>query len=296
MSAADPRIDAAHEWCRGVTRRRARNFYYGLKLAPEPQRTALYSIYAWMRACDDIADAAGPDPAERRSRIDAFRAATDAALAGAAADDSPIWTALAHTAARFEIPRAALHAMLDGQVCDLSHRQYRTFADVRDYCYRVASTVGLVCISVWGYRDPAARELAVDRGIAFQLTNILRDYREDFDAGRVYLPEEDFGRHRLTPDVLRRWADPPACTRFIRDQVARAQAFYARSAGLERMITGSCRPTLRAMTAIYQALLHKIERVPERIVGEHRLRVSAVRKGLIAVRAACMRRSDPEPA
>jgi phytoene synthase len=296
MTAPIADIDAAHAWCRDVTRRKARNFYYGLKLAPEPQRTALYSIYAWMRSADDIADAAGPDQAQRRMHIDAFRAATDAALSGEAGGDSPLWVALAHTASRFEIPGAALHAMLDGQIADLSHRPYRTFADVRDYCYRVASTVGLICISVWGYKDPKARELAIDRGIAFQLTNILRDYREDFDAGRVYLPEEDFGRHSLTPDLLRRWEDPPACRRFILDQVARAQAFYAKSAELERMITGSCRPTLRAMTAIYQALLNKIERFPQRIVMDHRLRVSAVRKGLIAVRAACMRRSDPEPA
>ncbi len=285
MSAPPRSIEAAHAWCRDVTRRKARNFYYGLKLAPEPQRTALYSIYAWMRSADDIADAAGPDQGQRRAHIDAFRAATDAALAGSDGDDSPLWVALAHTASRFEIPSAALHAMLDGQVADLSHRPYRTFADVRDYCYRVASTVGLICISVWGYKDPKAQELAVDRGIAFQLTNILRDYREDFDAGRVYLPEEDFGRHSLTPDVLRRWENPPACRRFILDQVARAQAFYAKSAELERMITGSCRPTLLAMTAIYQALLAKIERFPERVVDDHRLRVSTLRKGLIAIRS-----------
>ena len=286
MSAVVPdRVTAALGHCRDITRRRARNFYYGLKLTPEPQRSALYSIYAWMRRADDLADSAADSPQERRRRIEAFRAATDAALAGEIAGDDPLFVALAHSAGGFEVNREALHAMLDGQIDDLSGRRYRTFGDMRDYCYRVASTVGLICIGIWGYKDPAARELAVDRGIAFQLTNILRDYKEDYDAGRVYLPEEDFGRHRLTPGAVRRWDDPAACRRFILDQIDRAKSFYLRSAPLDRMITRSCRPTLWAMTRIYQAILKKIERFPRRIVMGHRLRLSTLRKGAIAVSA-----------
>lgn len=292
MSDRD-RTTEALSYCRDVTRRRARNFYYGLKLTPEPQRSALYTIYAWMRRADDLVDAAGSDDDDRRAKIDAFRAATDAAVEGTVPNTDPLWIALAHTAANFEIGRDALGDMLDGQIQDLSGQRYATFDDMRDYCYRVASTVGLICIRIWGYSDPAAPELAVNRGIAFQLTNILRDYKEDYDSGRVYLPQEDFDRHDLTPERVRRWDDAPACRRFIRDQVQRARSFYVSSGPLDRMITPSCRPTLWAMTRIYYGLLRKIERRPRRIVRDHRLRLSSLRKGSIAVLAPWLAGREP---
>ncbi len=284
VTAHQPVAEALRQ-CRDITRRRARNFYYGLKLTPEPRRSALYAVYAWMRRADDLVDGAAADPRRRREAIDAFREATDAALAGRIVEQDPIWVALADTAAHFEVDRQALHDVIDGQIDDLGGRSYETFEDVRRYSYRVASTVGLICIGIWGYDDPAARELAADRGIAFQLTNILRDYKEDFDAGRVYLPAEDFRRHGLTPQALRGWEDADRCQRLILEQVARARAYYHRSAALDRMITPSCRPTLWAMTAIYRGLLEKVERLPARIVSEHRLRLSFWRKCAIALMA-----------
>jgi phytoene synthase len=279
------KVEEAFRYCRDITRHRARNFYYGLKLTPEPHRSALYSIYAWMRRADDLVDSADADADDRRQAIEAFRAETDGALDGDAAGDDPLWVALSDTATRYDVPRDAFHGVLDGQIEDLSGRSYETFGEVRGYCQRVASSVGLICISIWGYRDPAARELAVDRGIAFQLTNILRDYKEDYDAGRVYLPQEDFRRHSLSPDVLRRWGEPARCRSFVLDQVERAASFYRRSAALEGMITSACRPTLWAMTTIYKGLLRKIEQAPRRIVSDHRLRLSSLRKGVIALRA-----------
>jgi phytoene synthase len=275
----------AMRYCRDVTRHRARNFYYGLKLTPEPQRSALYSVYAWMRRADDLVDSAADDVGGRRQAIDAFRAATDAALAGAGADDDRLWVALGDTASRYDVPTEAFHGVLDGQIEDLTGRRYETFGELRRYCERVASTVGLLCISIWGYHDPAARELAVERGIAFQLTNILRDYKQDYDAGRLYLPQEDLDRHRLTPTMLRTWAEPSCCRHLVLEQVERAQSFYDRSAPLEGMITRSCRPTLWAMTSIYHGLLKKLQRFPRRIVSDHRLRLSSMRKGIIALRA-----------
>jgi phytoene synthase len=271
--------------CRDVTRHRARNFYYGLKLTPEPKRSALYSIYAWMRRADDLVDSVAHDCGGRRDAIDAFRAATDAALNAAGAEDDWLWIALGDTASRYDLPREAFHGVLDGQLEDLSGRRYETFDQLRRYCERVASTVGLLCISVWGYRDPAARGLAVERGIAFQLTNILRDYKQDFDAGRVYLPRQDFDEHRITPDMLRAWNHPKRSRRFVLDQVIRAQSFYERSAPLDGMITPDCRPTLWAMTAIYRGLLNKLEASPDRLVSDHRLRLSSWHKGMIALRA-----------
>ncbi len=287
-STGTRRVREALRHCRRITRRRARNFYYGLKLAPEPQRSAIYALYAWMRRADDLADGApgAAGTAEwRLQKIEAFRAATDAALAGEVPDDDPVWVALSHTAATFKIRREALHAMLDGQIEDLKIRRYETFREVREYCYRVASTVGLVCIDIWGYADPVARDLAVDRGIAFQLTNILRDFKQDYDAGRVYLPLEDFARNELVPEDLRRWSDPRRCTRLVLEQVERAKSFYDRSAALEGLITPSCRPTLWAMTTIYRSLLAKVERVPGRIVADRRLRLNSLQKGTVAIRA-----------
>ena len=271
--------------CEAVTRRRARNFYHGLKLTPEPQRSALFAIYAWMRRADDLVDGVCGDAGGLRRRIDAFRAATDASLASRETGDDYLWIALRATASRFELCPSYFHAMLEGQIDDVAGRRYDTFEEVREYCYRVASTVGLICINVWGYRDRAAPELAVDRGIAFQLTNILRDYKQDYDAGRIYLPGEDFRRHGLDPEGLRRWSDPKRCNRFVRQQVARAAAYYERTEPLDDMITPTCRPALWAMTTIYRGLLERIERAPHRIVGRRRLRLNGLHKGAIALRA-----------
>jgi phytoene synthase len=284
-------VAEAMRHCRDVTRQRARNFYYGLKLTPEPRRSALYSIYAWMRRADDLVDSVAEETGGRRQALDAFREATVAALGGSCHDDDPLWVALSDTASRYSVPAEAFHGVLDGQIEDLTGRRYETFEELRVYCEQVASTVGLICISIWGYQDPTARELAVARGIAFQLTNILRDYRQDYDAGRVYLPQEDFDQHRLTPTMLRKWDDPGRCRALILQQVQRAQSFYDRSAPLEGMITPSCRPTLWAMTTIYHGLLEKLRRAPKRIVSENRLRLSSVHKGMIALRA---RRRNPE--
>lgn len=278
-------IHKALQTCAAITRRRARNFYHGLKLTPEPQRSALFAIYAWMRRADDLVDDAGDDAGGLRRRLDAFRAATDAALEDREIENDYLWVALRDTARRFELRPACFHAMLEGQIDDVAGRRYDSFDEVREYCYRVASTVGLVCINVWGYRDPAAPELAVDRGIAFQLTNILRDYKQDYDSGRVYLPGEDFRRHGLDPEGLRHWRDPKRCERMVMQQVARAAAFYQRSEPLDEMITPACRPALWAMTRIYRGLLERIERSPHRIVGRRRLRLNGLHKGVIALRA-----------
>ena len=276
--------------CERVTRERARNFWYGLKLTPGPARGAMYVIYAWMREADDLADAEGFAPEERVRRIAAFRAATDAALAGEPVDASPIWRGLAWVADRHELSQKDFHDMLDGQLSDVGPATYESWDDLRGFCYRVASTVGLVCIRIWGYHDPEAPALAVDRGIAFQLTNILRDYREDHDMGRVYLPAEDFRRFDLTPERLRKWSEPGQCAEFIRAQCDRAEQFYARSAPLERMITPDCLPTLWAMTEIYHGLLGKIRANTAAIAGDRRVRLSSMRKAWIAWRAGRMAR------
>jgi len=291
-------IDAAFEHCRDITRRRARNFYYGLRLLPRAKRDALFAIYAWNRRADDLVDDTRSDADAVRGRLDAFRQRTDEALAGRGAAGAPgeeddlLWLALAETARRFSIQRKLLHDMIEGQLRDLQQHRFQTMDELLHYCHLVASTVGLVCIDIWGYSDSAARELAVDRGVAFQLTNILRDFREDHETDRVYIPAELFAQHGITPAELFRWSRPGPCQRLEVPLIDSARSYYERSAELDGMISADCRPTLRAMTDIYRGLLEQMEREPARIAGRRRIRLSSMAKFAIVGRALLDRRGS----
>jgi len=295
----DPQLAEALAACRRITRRRARNFYYGLKLAPEPKRSAMYAIYAWMRAADDLVDGAVGGSGDLESRLEEFEEHTRRALDGEPArpeHDHFLWRALRSVAAEFHVRTESFLSALQGQRDDLDHHEYATFNELRDYCYRVASTVGLLCIDIWGYRDDAAREHAINRGIAFQLTNILRDYGEDYDAGRVYLPVEDFHRHGVTPQQVRTWSEPARCGRFWAEQVARTRSYYERSRALEDLIEPDCHAVLWAMTEIYRSLLEKIAADPHRAVAGRRVRVGALQKSRIALEARRRQRERVERA
>lgn len=294
MTDASTPLALAYAACETITRRRARNFYYGLKLTPQSRRGAMFAVYAWMRQADDLADADGVCDQERRRRVSLLRERTRELFSLAAHDgpvhagllpDDPVWLAMGDTVRRFRLSIEPFEAMLDGQLEDIEHREYRTFDELRRFCFRVASTVGLVCIAIWGHHDPRAKDLAIDRGIAFQLTNILRDVREDRARGRFYLPTEDLQRHGLAIDDLMTWSDPQRCRCFVLEQAERVRQFYRRSAELDTLIEPSCRPTLWAMTAIYHGLLEKIQARPEAIVRSRRIRLSCLTKGLIALRA-----------
>jgi phytoene synthase len=274
--------------CESVTRSRARNFWWGLRLTPQDRRWAMYAVYAWMRQADDLADEAGPDRQERERRMQRFRAATDAAFKGEPDSAEPCMVALAEAVRRFDLQPVEFHDMLAGQWGDLEPARFETWEALREFCYRVAGTVGLVCIRVWGFQDPEAPRLAVDRGIAFQLTNILRDLREDLDQGRRYLPLQDYLAMELSPDALRAWEPPDRCAEFLRAQCERADAHYRRSEPLDRMIAPDCLPTLWAMTSIYRGILGRLEREP-RLAVAGRARLPGWRKALIAWRASRMR-------
>ncbi|MDG2424564.1 MAG: phytoene/squalene synthase family protein [Phycisphaerales bacterium] len=277
----------ALEHCRDITRREARNFYYGLKLLPEPQRSALYCIYSWMRQADDLADdePGRSNPAVAAERLSDFREDTHQAIQGSLKSSDPMWQAFQATVVHFGLKATSFDEMIDGQIADLQFQQPDTMEDLVAYCRQVASSVGRVCISIWGFDDPHALDLADDRGIAFQLTNILRDIREDHENGRVYLPASLLDSCGLDMDELLGWKKPDCCESLIRQLVEYGQEHYRSSAALDGMITRSCRPTLRAMTRIYHGLLRRIERNPRSIAGAKRVRLGSLHKISIALSA-----------
>ncbi len=286
-----PDVQASFDYCHRIARSCARNFYYGLKLTPEPKRSAVYAIYAFMRACDDLADGdeAAPTPSqERKARIESFRHTMDQVLrqgADGPLPDAPYWPAFRHVMCAYPVDPSYMHAMLNGQVDDLFKRRYADFNELYDYCYKVASVVGLVCISIWGFDgDAATRQLAEYRGVALQLTNILRDLAEDAARGRIYLPREDLERFNYTEDDLLGGVVNERFDRLMTYQIERAQSYYAMSATLEQHIDPDSRATCWAMMRIYRGLLDQIAANPRRVMTS-RIRLSSFQKLGLALQA-----------
>ena len=279
----------AFKWCRDVTKKRARNFYYGLKLLPEPRRSAMYAIYAWMRHADDLIDDQG-DPGIASALLDEFAENTRQSLEGVPPAPLPMWKAFTETVSSWSLDPAPFGMMIDGQRADLEGREINTPEDLLQYCRQVASSVGLVCIQVWGATDQLARDLAIDRGIAFQLTNILRDLKEDLEMDRCYLPSEQLQAAGLTPESLLGWIHGDRCESLVRGWIDMAHEAYGRSAPLDELIDPECRPTLWAMTSIYRSILDRIDREPMRIAAGPRVRLGAAHKTSIALRARWMAR------
>ncbi len=292
MSRTPDALTAAHVYCEGIVRERARNFWYGLRMLPEPTRSSLYVVYAWMREVDDIADAPGPDRAARAYGLDLFLARTLAILHGERmhAEERPLWVAFADLVARHPLDPQPFEEMIEGQRLDLDWTSCPDRPTLERFCRLVASTVGRICIRIWGHDGGAeVEELANRRGIALQLTNILRDVREDHARGRSYLPADELAAAGLTIDDLLAWRDADACRSFVLGQVEHARRHYAATRGLESHLTASCRGTSWAMGEIYRAVLERIADDPERIVHE-RVSIGKIQKAAIALKAKTIRR------
>lgn len=257
MNASE--LAQSYRACERVARRRARNFYYGFLLLPHPKRLALCALYAFMRRVDDVADT----PGDRQTRQQALERLRDqlGRLETPTLPDEPFWPALADTVDRYRIPTRYLADVIEGALCDLWKTRYRDFAELRHYCYCVAGAVGRACVHVFGFRDSRAGEYAEQLGIAFQLTNILRDLSRDFRMGRVYLPEEDFERFGCCPTELARSGPPEgALLALLRYQAQRAWEFFAEGWRLLPLVEADSRPALWALARIYSGLLAEIER------------------------------------
>lgn len=253
-------LDSCYALCQQLARKAASNFYFSFALLPREKRRSMCALYAYLRQVDDLGDDESRDVAARRQSLDQIRGQLDAALAGHAPD--PVLRALADTATRYQIPRDYLTAVIDGVEMDLAGAHYETFAELEQYCYRVASVVGLSCIHIWGFRGPQALEPARRCGIAFQLTNILRDLREDIRRGRVYLPNEDLRRFGYTTDELTRCEANDRFTTLMKFEIDRAQNYFDSAAELKPFLEPDGRRVLRAMSAAYHRLLEKIRRRP----------------------------------
>jgi phytoene synthase len=259
--------------CASITRRSSSNFYYAFMLLPAERRQALYSVYAFCRFVDDIADTESVGrPAELLAR---WREELERVFNGS--PTHPISRALAHNVRRFAIPRRYFEDIIDGVEMDLGRTRYAAFEELRLYCYRVASAVGLVCIEIFGYRNPRVREYAEHLGIAFQLTNIIRDLSEDAARGRIYLPLEDLARFGVSEDDILHGVDTLELRRLLEYEVDRARSFYAQAASALPAEDRAAMVCAEAMRSIYHALLERIASNGYGVIGR-RYRLSTPRK------------------
>jgi len=250
-------VAASYDHCRKIARAAARNFYYGFMLLPAAKRDALCSLYAFMRGVDDISDEPGAVDDKTR-RLNERRAEMDRVLAG---EDivGPVWPAFRHTVTAYGIPPRYLHDLISGAEMDLTIASYETFDALREYCYRVAGTVGLCCLHVFGFSEPRAPDLAERLGIAFQLTNILRDIARDFAMGRVYLPNEDLREFHCDAKELAQGKTSPEVTSLMHFEAGRAWQFYREGWQLLDLVSEDSRAALWAMARIYSGILEKID-------------------------------------
>jgi 15-cis-phytoene synthase len=274
-------VAESYVWCEQVARSQAKNFYYSFLLLKRERRLAMCAVYAFMRYCDDLSDDEGI--ADRAAAIARWRDDLEAALAGRVGDH-PVWPAFVDAVQRFKIPHQYFFDMIDGVSSDLEPRRIQTFVELYDYCYHVASVVGLTIIHIFGFESPQALKLAELCGVAFQLTNILRDVKEDRNKDRVYLPLEDFERFQVSPETLQ-----PEVRRkkLLEFEAQRARDYYKESAPLVGLIDKGSRASLRALIGIYSRLLDRIVESNYDVLS-HRIRVPTWEKVWILVRSMVM--------
>ena len=250
-------VQQALAYCRQVTRRQAKNFYYAFLFLPPEKRAAVYSVYAFCRRSDDIADEPGA-LYDKRDQLRAWRGELGNCYNGK--PTNLITRALWHTLERYPIPQRYFEDLLQGVEMDLTVQRYASFDELRVYCCRVASAVGLACLEIFGYRHPGVRTYARHLGIALQLTNILRDIREDAERGRIYLPQEDLRAFGVREDDVLQKRYTAAFAALMQFQQERILSHYRQAAAclLPGDRAGLMAPEI--MAAIYRATLHKMRR------------------------------------
>lgn len=247
----------SYRHCKRISRRAASSFYWSFSLLPREQRDAMYAIYAFSRHTDDLGDCLAATDV-RRANLEAWRESLAHALRGTF--DDPSWPAVVDTIQRFSIPPDCLYEVIDGVAMDLVPPDYESFQDLRRYCYRVASAVGLACIHIWGFNDERSLQLAQTCGVAFQMTNILRDLREDAVRGRVYLPREELTHFGYSVRDIEEGTIDARLRAMMQFQIDRTERLYQEVTPLASMIAPRSRYAFLAMFATYRALLAEIKR------------------------------------
>jgi phytoene synthase len=249
-------LDSAYEVCRQIAKTEARNFYYAFRTLPSHRRRAIHAIYAFCRLCDDIVDEERTLDEKRR-----LLAETRDKLAWGrdGAEYDPVFIALKDAADTFGIPTELLEEVIDGVEMDLTQNRYQSFEDLRGYCYKVASTVGLICVEIFGYSDPRVREYAVDLGLGMQLTNILRDMKEDAQIGRIYLPRDDLDSFDYPESDLVRGKVNDAFRGLMAHQVQRARSYLDSGRRLVPLVSPQARACPAVLAGVYGTVLDRIE-------------------------------------
>ena len=284
-----PDLAAAYRDCEAITRTRARNFYYGIRLLPAPKRAALCAVYAYARRIDDIGDDAAVPAAEKLRRLADARAELQALAQPRPGVGGGVLVALADAAARFPLPLAAFGELIDGVELDVRGTSYTTFAELLGYCRCVAGSIGRLSLAVFGARDPDGLPVPVDAraeaqadalGVAMQLTNILRDVVEDRAMQRAYLPAEDLARFGCDAALQPR----AAFAELVRFEAGRAEAWFATGLGLLPRLDRRSAACVAAMSGIYRRLLARIKRAPE-LVLDQRVTLPPWEKAAVAARS-----------
>jgi phytoene synthase len=278
-------LEQAYDHCQRVAREHAKNFYYAFRTLPSKRRRAIYAAYAFCRLCDDIADD-DTSVEDKRRRFAQTRDLLAHSLAPG--DDGmsrnslpPEFTALRDATATFGIPPVYYEEVIRGVESDLVKNRFESFEELKDYCYRVASVVGLICIEVFGYDDESAKEYAVEMGLAMQLTNILRDLKEDSGRDRIYIPLDEMARFGYSEGALKRGVINDSFRGLIAFQVERARGYYASSSRLFSLVSAESRACPRVLHAAYRAILDRIESSGYDVFSR-RIGLSAAEKLMIA--------------
>lgn len=256
-------LHEAERHCRLMARREAKNFYWGFISLPPERRVAVYALYGFARQVDDEVDTAGRPHLE--SSLERHRQRVRDCMRGEGTD--PVTMVLARAVRRYGIPEQELQALIDGVRADLTQTRYATWADLEGYCRLVASTIGRMCVRIFSFEDPAALERADELGIALQLTNILRDVKEDGQMGRVYLPGEDLRRFGVAEDDLLRGEPGPGWEALVDFETRRARDYFTSGLRVADMIPRRAAACVRTMAGIYQRILGKVEREPRLPLG-----------------------------
>ena len=273
-------IDRAYDHCQRVAKEHAKNFYYAFRTLPAAKRRAIYAVYAFCRYCDDVADDDHLPLDEKRRLLAEIRERLHNPAREA---EDPVLMALEATTRDFGIPRRYYEDVIRGVETDLVVARFQSFDHLREYCYLVASAVGLICIEVFGYEDPAAREYAVDLGIAMQMTNVMRDVKEDMDRGRIYLPLDDIRSFGYSEQDLMDGRNNESFRRLMAFQAERARSYFDSGARLFPLLSRESRACAAVLHQLYSRILDRMESSGYDVFGQ-RIGLSTSEKLLMMVK------------